>query len=338
MFTVGHLRKTYFFLLFPVLLFSALAVRAQDTGNLVGEVRVSTGDFPPRKVLVSLQIRAAALDSTYCDNEGRFAFYNLLPNLYYISIETDEYQPIRQMAIINPKIAQTTYAHIIITPREKPKLEAPSGPAGGGNPYAVNASEISKSFPPEVKKEYDAGVKADAQNKPDDAIEHYKKAIGLAPDFYPARNNLGVRYVSKSDWKAAEEEFTQVIKLHQSDAEAYFNLGNVYLLTQRYADADRTLQDGLHRDPNSALGNFLLGTVSNHLGHSTQAENYLHRAIELDPKMSRAHLELVVLYLKEQKKKEAVEELKVFEKLFPQDPLLPKVKEALAKLDSTPVN
>lgn len=319
----------------PFLLLSFVpALRAQDTGNIAGEVRLSSGGFPPKRVLVYLELHGALVDQMYCDNEGRFTFYDLLSNLYYVVIDTEEYQPVHLQVIVNPRVAQTSYAHVVITSKEKPKPEKPDAPASGGNAYAVNASDVSKSFLPEVKKEYDAGVKADAKGKADDAIRHYQKAVALAPDFYPAHNNLGVRYLSKGDLKSAEDEFTQVIKLHQGDAEAYFNLGNVYYLTQRYDDAARTLQEGLRRDPNSALGNFLLGAVSTRQGELAPAEKYLHRAIELDPKMSRAHLELVVLYLQEQKKQEAVDELKTFEKLFPQDPLLPKVKEALAKLES----
>jgi tetratricopeptide (TPR) repeat protein len=321
------------------LLFSAPALRAQDTGDIAGEVRLSsTGAFPPQKVMVTLQIHGAALDSMYCDNEGRFAFYDLLPNLYSVTIDSEDYQPVRVTVVLNPKISRTSYVRISIMPKEKAAAEKPPDAASGSNPFAINAADSGKSFPPEVKKEYDAGVKADGQGKADEAIRHYQKAIDLAPDFYPARNNLGVHYMGKGDLKGAEAEFTQVIKVHQSDAAAYFNLGNVYYLTKRYDDAARTIQDGLRRDPTSALGNFLMGAVSIRLGQNDAAERYLRRAIELDPSMSRAHLELVNLYLQQQKKKEAVDELKSFEKLFPLDPLLPQVKATLAKLNTSPAN
>jgi tetratricopeptide (TPR) repeat protein len=321
-----------FFVVAPVL-------RAQDTGDLVGEVRLSTtGGFPPQKVMVSLQIRGAPMDSVYCDNEGRFAFYNLLPNLYYVAIESDDYQPVRVSVVVNPKISRTSSVHISLMPKEKAAAEKPPDAASGSNPFAISASDSGKSFPPEVKKEYDAGVKADGRGKAEEAIRHYQKAVELAPDFYPARNNLGVHYMDKGDLKQAEEEFAQVIKVHQSDATAYFNLGNVYYLTKRYDVAASTLQDGLRRDPTSALGNFLMGAVSNRQGQYDPAEKYLRRAIELDASMSRAHLELVNLYLQQQKKKEAVDELKSFEKLFPFDPLLPQVKATLAKLESNSAN
>jgi len=144
--------------------------------------------------------------------------------------------------------------------------------------------------------------------------------------------------MAKGDFKGAEEEFSQVIKDHQSDAAAYFNLGNVFYITKRYDEAARTIQEGLKRDPTSALGNFLMGAVSVRQGQFDAAERYLRRAIELDGTMSRAHLELVNLYLQQQKKKEAVEELKGFVKLFPADPLLPQVRATLAKLEPNPDN
>src|SRR2546430_10731361 len=50
----------------------------------------------------------------------------------YLVINTDEYQPVQQMVIVNPKIAQQTYVHIVITPREKTKAGKPPDAASGG--------------------------------------------------------------------------------------------------------------------------------------------------------------------------------------------------------------
>ena len=96
-----------------------------------------------------------------------------------------------------------------------------------------------------------------SDNKKDEAIAHYRKAIEIAPDFHPARNNLGTLYLGKSDFKAAEEQFREAVRLDQNEAQAYFNLSNVLMLTGRFTEAETTLAQGLQRRPDSAFGYFL---------------------------------------------------------------------------------
>jgi regulator of sirC expression with transglutaminase-like and TPR domain len=56
--------------------------------------------------------------------------------------------------------------------------------------------------------------------------------------------------------------------------------------------------------------------------------------LDLDPKLGKAHLALVNLYLRQKRNTEAVAELQAFLKLLPDDPLAPKVREVLKRLQS----
>jgi hypothetical protein len=58
----------------------------------------------------------------------------------------------------------------------------------------------------------------------------------------------------------------------------------------------------------------------------------LRQALAADPALSRAHLELVNLYRQQERKADLVAELQAFLRLFPSDPLAPRVKETLFKL------
>ncbi len=110
-------------------------------------------------------------------------------------------------------------------------------------------------------KEFDAGVKADNHHKPDDAIRHYEKALLIAPDFYPACNNLGTAYLNKGSYAAAEEQFKHAIRLNSNDAAAYFNLGNLHYLTHHYDEGLNWVDQGLNKEPSSAFGHFLKGSL-----------------------------------------------------------------------------
>ena len=113
------------------------------------------------------------------------------------------------------------------------------------------------------------------------------------------------------------------------------NLANVYLQTKRYDDALHSVEEGLRREPNSAFGKFLLGSIYERVGKGTEAEKALHEALALDPAMAKVHLELVNLYLTEHKQRQAETELQAFLKDFPNDPLAPKAREVLYRLQSS---
>ncbi len=319
---------------FTFLLFSAAALRAQQVGSVVGELHVIRGDFPGR-VLVELQLHGSPIASQYTDEQGKFNFTSLTNNLYHIVIRDERFYAVDQRAVLDLSIIAVTMVQINLMPRE-PAHQVSIPAQKGGNPFIVDTEEYRRSFPKKALKEFDKGVESDRQGKRDDAIHHYEEAIRLAPDFYQAHNNLGSDYLSKSDFNAARAHFVQAIKLNQRYAEAQLNLGNLDLMMKNYDGALQNVQEGLRREPNSALGQFLLGSIYERLGKLPEAERALRAALAIDPAMSRVHLELVNLYLLEKDKLKAARELKAFLENAPNDPLVPKAKEVLKRLESTP--
>jgi tetratricopeptide (TPR) repeat protein len=319
---------------FSFLLLSAVSVRCQQQGSIVGELHVARGDFPGR-VLVELQLHGAPITTQYSDEQGRFSFSSLTNNLYHLVIRDERFYPVDERAVLDLSISSIKMVQINLIPRDKGQ-KAQLKPQKGGNPYMVDPEEYRRHFPKSALKEFDKGVEADAKGKRDEAIRHYEKAISLAGNFYPAHNNLGSDYLSKSDFQAAQAQFEEAIRLNQSDAQAHLNLANLFLTIKQYPQALDSVQEGLKREPNSPLGQFLLGSICARMGKFADAERALRQALNLDPKMSRVHLELVNLYLSQQKNPEATAELKLFLNDSPGDPLAPKARELLNKLEPSP--
>jgi tetratricopeptide (TPR) repeat protein len=317
------------------LLIAPAAVRAQQggVGSVVGELHLSRGDFPSR-VFVELQLRSAPLASGYSDDQGKFGFYGLGSNTYHVVIHDERFYQVDQVVVLDTSISVLSMAQIVLTPREPEKKLTLLNRESGSNPHLIDPAEYRKRFPKNAVREFDKGVEADKNQKHDEAIEHYQKSISIAPDFYPAHNNLGSAYLSKSDFESAQVQFEEAIKLNQSDAEARLNLANVLLSTKDYDDALKNVQEGLRRNPNSALGQFLLGSIYERMRKLPEAEQALREALRVDPAMSRVRLELVNVYLVQQKKSEARAELKVFLDESPKDPLAPKAKELFEKLEA----
>jgi Flp pilus assembly protein TadD len=309
----------------------------QTLGSIVGHMRVQRGDTPPQRVLVSLEMRGAPMDSVYTDSSGTFGFHSLYPNSYDVVVNDDNYEVVRRSVVIDASMmGPTLFVDIILVPKKKAQPDIAASPTpGGANPDMIDVREYADRFPKRAVKEFDKGLSADAEGKRDDAIRHYLKAVEIAPDFYLAHNNLGSDYQNKSDFPNARKEFERVVQLNQSDAAAYFNLSNVCMLVGQLPDAQQYLDEGLRRQPDSALGQFLLGSLNLRLKKLPQAELALRRAIQLSPTMAQARLQLVNLMLEQGRKDAAASQLHDFLDKLPDSPFSVQAKQVLQKLESS---
>lgn len=312
-----------------------LCAQQVQLGKIIGNVRIVKGDFPPHPVLISLEMRGSPIASAYCDGQGRYGFYNLVANEYRVSIDDDEYEPFSATTAVDPALSPQNFVEIQLTPRANAKKDPLQGRVEGSNPFLIDPAEYNSHFPKKTLKEFDKGVEADQNGQPDDAIQHYEKALSYSPDYYPAHNNLGSIYLTRQNFDGARVQFEAAIKANQNDEKAYFNLANVLMLTQEYAAAEREIEDGLQRRPDSAFGKFLQGSLYSHTGRPEQAEKSLQSALQLDPKMPQAHLQLVNLYLQEKLTQKAVGELETYLKAFPDSPFSPKARDLLKRLSGS---
>jgi tetratricopeptide (TPR) repeat protein len=335
MFRRLHPPITLWIALFLTCLFSGFAL-AQDAGRITGQIRVVKGDFPPHPIMVELQLRGATMNSVYADATGRFGFYELGSNSYHVIVNDADYYPVDEVANLNLAESQFTMVQIFLRPRDKKNADPLTKQPGGSNPYIVDPADYNRRFPKKAVKEYDKGLEAEKKGEKDKAIEHYEAALKMAPDYYPAHNNLGTLYMGKSDFKSAEEQFREAVRLDQNDAQAYFNLSNVLMLTNRLTEAETTLAAGLQRRPDSAFGYFLQGCLYGRDGKLAESESSLQNALRLDPKMPQAYLQLVNLYLRQNRREDAITQLQAFLKGFPDAAAAPKAKEILTKLQSGP--
>jgi len=311
---------------------SHLCAQQNQLGKIIGNVRVVKGDFPAHPVLISLEMRGSPIGSSYCDDQGRFGFYNLVANEYRVSVDDDAYESFSATTEVNPATSLVNFVQIALVPRPATKKDPLPGRVEGSNPYLVDPAAYYSHFPKKTLKEFDKGRDADQKSNHDEAIQHYLKALEYSPDFYPAHNNLGTIYLSRQNFDAAETQFQAALKTNQNDGQAHFNLANVLLLTQHYVDAEREIDEGLQRQPDSAFGKFLQGSVYTHTNHPDLAEKSLQSALKIDPKMSQAYLQLVNLYLQQKRTPEAIAELEAYLKAFPDSPLSPKARETLKRL------
>jgi tetratricopeptide (TPR) repeat protein len=304
-------------------------------GRIIGSVRVVKGDFPPTPVLVTLELRGGAMGNVYTDGQGRFGFYALAANQYRVTIDDEAYQPVSQDVSVYPDVEPMNFVQFDLVPRENKKKPDPQqGQVPGSNPYLIDPNQYLRRYPKKTIKEFEKGVEAEKHGDLEVAIVHYEKAIANSPDFYPAHNNLGSAFLSQRKIGDAQSQFEAAISANQNDAQARFNLANVLLLTQRYNDAAVELQEGFKRQPVSAFGQFLRGSLYSHTDQPELAEKSLLTALNLEPTMSQAYLQLVNLYLQQKRTSDAVGELQTYLKEFPEAQFSQKARDLLKRLQA----
>lgn len=357
------MRRLFLFSSLTTLLITLFAVPvgaqlSNNQGSIIGELHVERGGSPSRRIQITLETRGALVGMIYADDEGKYGFYGLAGNEYHVLINDPDYAPVDISVEVVPDLNRSNMVPIFLVPKETAGPSGSVGPRGGANahmmdnangggtqqernvqgnnPYLSNPAEYNKTFPKEAVKEYQRGSESSRKGKIDDAIKHYQKALETAPGYYPAHNDLGAAYMSRGEYGPARTEFAEVVKLNSSDASAYFNLANVSLLTQQYPEGLEYVAEGLRKVPNSATGLFIRGCLDRHAGNLKEAEQSLRDALQYDPSLAAAHLELVNLYRQEENRPLVLAELEAFLKLYPTNPMAPKVKAALEKLDAAP--
>ena len=82
------------------------------------------------------------------------------------------------------------------------------------------------------------------------AIEHYKKATEIAPDYSTAYNLLGYAYRQSGDYASAEKAFQKYIELIPKDPNPYDSYAELLLKMGRFDDSIAQYRKALAIDPN----------------------------------------------------------------------------------------
>jgi Tfp pilus assembly protein PilF len=166
--------------------------------------------------------------------------------------------------------------------KEEPKPAPPAAKAGPLDPARI----------PELLGHMNRGLAALERYDYGGASESYRRAVDLAPGFYPAQFNYAVSLVNnQKDPVAAEAALRAAVALSPKEAGARFLLG--ILLTQgvsppRTAEAEKEFRAASELAPDDADCHYRLGVVMKEMDRAKEAEAAFTRAIELNPFLGAA--------------------------------------------------
>jgi len=138
-------------------------------------------------------------------------------------------------------------------------------------PFTIKTTAVTKSSNDKPEAMYQLGRYYQGQNRFDEAVNAYLKALNADASFVEARNGLGVVYSRQGKYREAIEAFQAAIQQAPKAAHIYSNMGYAYYLQGQYAESVKALQQATALDPNNqrALNN--LGQAYAKAGNTKQS-------------------------------------------------------------------
>jgi tetratricopeptide (TPR) repeat protein len=144
----------------------------------------------------------------------------------------------------------------------------------------VTLHELSHQVAAKARKEYEKASNAMAKGDLPGAIDCFKKAIVIDPEFSDAINALGTMYLHQGYIGPAIEEFTRAIAVDPHAPAAYYNLAIAYLRQGRYIDGERAARRVVDLDRVGIHGPLVLGiSLVLQKKFTAEAEENLRRVV-----------------------------------------------------------
>jgi tetratricopeptide (TPR) repeat protein len=115
------------------------------------------------------------------------------------------------------------------------------------------------------------------------AIKILSNVTKAFPSLGRAHFNLATVYANTKMFREAADEYKATLDLEPRNDLARLSLVKAYESAANYEDALPYAEDYAKRNPQSAEGQYLLGSAYRSLGRYSEAETFLQRAVAIDP-------------------------------------------------------
>jgi len=157
---------------------------------------------------------------------------------------------------------------------------------------------------------YNMGMECVSQNRLDEAIEQFKRAIIMRPDYAKAHNNLGVALAGRGDVMEGIEHLQEAVSIKPDYAVAHYNLGIALLSQNDTEGALEHLSEAVRIFPDHLEAQLSLGKLLARIGMSEKAASHFEQVVRIDPKHAEGHLCLGMVLARLRMIDKAVGELK----------------------------
>ncbi len=285
-----------------------------------------TGDPAPRIEVELRNSEGLVMAHAMTTDTGGFMFTGLTAGVYELTISNLDYEPVSQ----NVDLSLTSSHGIVL---DLQKRGAAVRPHTGGP--AVSAHLLS--MPGNARDAYDAGKKKLYQDKdPQAGVAKFQEAIGSAPKFYEAYEQMAMAYLQLGKTADAEAAVRKSIELSEDKyAAADVDLGALLLDKRQYAEGEKIVRHGLGLDPKSWLGHYELGRALFLEHRVTDAQKSAEECRTLKPDFPMVYRLLSNIHISQHDNAALLQDLDEYIKLDPDSPAGIRAKQMRDKLQRT---
>ena len=151
--------------------------------------------------------------------------------------------------------------------------------------YLTNSIRLK----PDAASYSNRGIAHDNLGQYQRAIEDYREAIRLKPDYAEAYNNRGAAYHNLGQKQRAIEDYNEAIRLKPDHADAYYNRGITYRELGQYQLAIEDYNEAIRLKPDAVDAYYNRGIAYYNLGQKQRAIEDYNEAIRLKPYTAEAY-------------------------------------------------
>lgn len=204
--------------------------------------------------------------------------------------------------------------------------------------------EAEKHYADDPYLQNDLGYVYMEKEKPNLAIQHFKRALALKPDYSEAKNNLGVAYIKNEQWDDAIACFKELSEnlLYLTPQNPLFNLGWAYYQKKDFVQSEQYYKKALglydggqNKDAVYVKALHGLGLTHMETGRNREAIAVLEKAVQFAPRIAELFFDLGRAYRLNQDYPKAVRSYNKVIELVPDRSLSREAAKAAEEIKQT---
>jgi tetratricopeptide (TPR) repeat protein len=168
-----------------------------------------------------------------------------------------------------------------------------------------------------VEAHNNLGIALQLQGKPDEAISHYRRALQIDPGYVEAHYNMGITFRAQGRHDEAISCYRQALRLKPYHIETHSNLGSLLSAQSKFDEAIKHFRQALHVKPDFAEVHYNLGLALKSQGKLDEAIKHFRQTLQVKPDLAEAHNNLALTLTMTGKLDEAIEHFREAVRLKP---------------------
>ncbi|MGO9585110.1 MAG: tetratricopeptide repeat protein [Limisphaerales bacterium] len=142
---------------------------------------------------------------------------------------------------------------------------------------------------------YNLGTALATRGQLDEALDDFREALQIRPDYAEPHNNLGIILTVRGNLEEAIQHFHEALRFRPNYADAHLNLGFALVSQGKLNEAIQQYQEVLRLTPDDAEARLNLGIALARLGRRDEAMTQFREALRLKPGFAEAGEQLRTL-------------------------------------------